>query len=113
MKENAMSQEMLDRILNAVIDLRVDMDRKFERVDERFDGVEHRLDNIENRLYRVENRLDRVEQRLDRVEHRLSNVENELGYAKTDSLVKSMDSGRLRKKSICGVALHPSSLQRT
>jgi len=66
--ENAMSQEMLDRILKAVIDLRVDMDRKFERVDERFDGVEHRLDKVENRL--------------DKVEHRLGKVEDELGYVK-------------------------------
>jgi len=63
-----MSQEMLDRILKAVIDLRVDMDRKFERVDERFDGVEHRLDKVENRL--------------DKVEHRLGKVEDELGYVK-------------------------------
>ena len=59
---------MLDRILKAVIDLRVDMDRKFERVDERFDGVEHRLDKVENRL--------------DKVEHRLGKVEDELGYVK-------------------------------
>ena len=64
-----MSQEMLDRILNAVIDLRIDMDRKFERVDERFDGIEHRL---------------------DRVEQRLGKVEDELGYVKTAVLETGM-----------------------
>ena len=55
-----MSQEMLDRILKAVIDLRVDMDRKFERVDERFDGVENRLDKVEHRLGKVEDELGYV-----------------------------------------------------
>src|SRR3990172_2679594 len=80
--ENTMSQEMLDRILKAVIDLRVDMDRKFERVDERFDGVEHRLDKVENRLDKVEHQLNKVEHRLDKVEHRLGKVEDELGYVK-------------------------------
>lgn len=45
-----MSQEMLDRILNAVIDLRVNMDRKFEQVGERFDRIENRLDRTETEL---------------------------------------------------------------
>ena len=78
-----MSQEMLDRILNAVIDLRVDMDRKFERVDERFDGVEHRLDKVENQLSKVEHRLNKVEDRLNK-------VEDELGYVKTAVLETGM-----------------------
>lgn len=55
-----MSQEMLDRILNAVMDLRVNMDTRFERVEERLDRLEIRMDRVEERLTGVEQRLDRV-----------------------------------------------------
>ena len=41
----------------------------------RFDKVEDRLDKVEDRLGRVEDRLDKVEDRLGRVEDRLANVE--------------------------------------
>jgi len=77
-----MSQEMLDRILNTVIDINVNMDRRFEKVFDHFDrlvdrmgameqnvtGVEQKLDSVERRLNRVEDRLERVEQRLEGVE---------------------------------------------
>lgn len=71
-----MSQEMLDRILNAVVDLKVNMDIKFEQVNDRFNGIDLRFD-------RVEERLTNVEMRLDSVERRIEKVETELGYVKT------------------------------
>ena len=38
-----MSQEMLDRILNTVIDINVNMDRRFEKVFEHFDRLVDRM----------------------------------------------------------------------
>ena len=81
-----MSQEMLDRILNAVVDLKVNMDLKFEQVNDRFNGIDLRFDRVEERLTNVEMSLDSVERRLDR-------VETELGYVKTAAL----ETGRVVK----------------
>jgi len=38
-----MSQEMLDRILNTVIDINVNMDRRFEKVFDHFDRLVDRM----------------------------------------------------------------------
>ena len=38
-----MSQEMLDRILNTVIDINVNMDKRFEKVFEHFDRLVDRM----------------------------------------------------------------------
>ena len=78
-----MSQEMLDRILNAVVDLKVNMDLKFEQVNDRFNGIDLRFDRVEERLTNVEMSLDSVERRIGRVDNRLEKVETELGYVKT------------------------------
>ena len=78
-----MSQEMLDRILNAVVDLKINMDRKFEQVDERFDKVDIRFDSIEGRLTSAETSLDSMERQINRVALRLDRVEGELGHIRT------------------------------
>ncbi|MCC7201218.1 MAG: hypothetical protein IT393_00905 [Nitrospirae bacterium] len=69
-----MSREMLDKILNAVVDLKINMETKFEHMEVRFRGVDRRLDMVGERLTSVETRLGSVERRLDRVEGELGHI---------------------------------------
>jgi len=79
--EDVTDNELLQRILSTVTDVKDGLGRvekRLDRVEERLTRVEERLDRVEERLTRVEERLDRVEERLDRVEERLDRVEERL-----------------------------------
>jgi len=75
--ENTSEQDTLpnlETVLNAINNLRSEMNERFDKVDERLTAVETRLTAVETRLTAVETRLTVVETRLTVVEMDVSKI---------------------------------------
>jgi len=59
-------QAMNERLSKEMLDLRKDMDKRFEQVDKRFEQVDKRFEQVDKRFEQVDKRFEALTVRIDR-----------------------------------------------
>ena len=62
--------------VEAIRDLRRDIDRQFQLIDRRFEQVDRRFEQVDQRFEQVDQRFEQVDQRFDRVDQRFDRLEH-------------------------------------
>jgi predicted nuclease with TOPRIM domain len=60
-------RELREDTTKQIIELRKDMDRKFEQVEERFKQVDKRFEQVDKRFEQVDKRFEQVDKRFDAI----------------------------------------------
>ena len=69
-----MSKGLTEDAVKRLMQLRIQVDKRFNSVDQRLDSVDQRLDEVKQDLGRHTTRLDRIDKRLDQIETLLTQI---------------------------------------
>jgi archaellum component FlaC len=90
--EALLLQQIFDKLNNhdrMFVELKQEMNERFEQVDRRFDRIDQRFEKVDQRLEQVDRRFDQVDQRLDRMDQRFDQVDQR--FDQVDQRFKRID----------------------